>query len=346
MKVLIADDSDTDARILKTIFESESDMTVVGIARDGHEAVAMAAKYHPDIITMDIKMPRMDGYEAIDIIMKTQPVPVVVISSKINDNESDATFRAIEAGALIVLPKPVDIMSPNFVHAKRTMIDTVKSMAEIKVIKKRKISGQTNPKNYSAIVHGDYELIAIGASVGGPQVLKEILSRLPSNFPVPIVIVQHMSAGFITGFTKWLDSNVAIKIKLAEENEILQPGVVYIAPDQHHLEVYRVNKQLKFTVNKGDLVAGFCPSITVLMNSVAKHCGKHAIGVLLTGMGSDGADGMKALSQVHSHTIIQDAESCVVFGMAKVAESMGVVDKTVELDKIAEYLIRVTNKKN
>lgn len=344
IKILIADDSATDAAILKEIVNSEPDMEVVGIARDGREAIALTQKLKPDLITMDIKMPKMDGYVAIDMIMKLHPTPIVVISSMINAADSDSTFKALEAGALTVLNKPVNIRSPLFAATKRNMVDTIRNMAEIKVIRKRSMTASV-PNKFSATQHGEYQMVVIGSSVGGPQALKEILTRLPANFPMPIVCVQHMTSGFITGFAKWLDSHVALEVKCVENDELLLPGVVYFAQDNEHMQVKRSANQLRALLKKGDPVSGFCPSITVLMKSIANHCGKHAIGVLLTGMGSDGAEGMLALKQVGSHTIIQDPESCVVFGMANVAQSMGAVDKVVDLDKMAEYLIRVTNKK-
>ena len=154
-----------------------------------------------------------------------------------------------------------------------------------------------------------------------------------------------MSPGFLLGFTKWLDAHVPLSVKYAADDEVLQPGTVYFAPDHLHMQLKQVGHHLRVALMKGEVVSGFCPSITVLMQSAAKQCGKHAIGVLLTGMGSDGAEGMLALKQAGAHTIIQDAESSVVFGMANVAQSLGAVDKVVELDKMAEYLIRVTNKK-
>lgn len=344
IKILIADDSATDAAILKKIIEAEPDMEVVGIAHDGLEAVAMVERFKPNMITMDIKMPKMDGYEAIDMIMKLHPTPIVVISSMVTSGDSEFTFKALEAGALTVLAKPVNIQSPSFAQVKRNMLDTIRNMSEIKVIRKRKITSSP-PSRFVAERHGDYQLIAIGSSVGGPQALREILTRLPSNFPMPIVCVQHMSAGFLLGFTKWLDAHVALKIKYAEDEEVLMPGTVYFAPDHLQMQLKRVGQHLRISLVKGELVSGFCPSISVLMKSVAHHCGKHAIGALLTGMGSDGAEGMLALKQAGSHTIIQDPESCVVFGMANVAQSLGGVDKVVKLDKMAEYLIRVTNKK-
>jgi two-component system chemotaxis response regulator CheB len=349
INILIADDSPTDAAILKSLFANERNMHVVGWARDGLEAIEMTEKYRPDLVTMDIKMPKMDGYQAIDIIMTKTPTPIVVISSLVgegySDVDSEATVKALEAGALTVLAKPVNIQSPLFEITRRHMIDTIASMAEIKVITKRRIGKGVLPQKLNPVKYGDFELVVLGSSVGGPQVLKQILSHLPSNFPVPIVVVQHMSPGFIPGFTKWLNSYVDLKVKLAENGEVLLPGVVYFAPDQTHFEVSKKNNLLTAALVKGEPISGFCPSITMLMKSVVKYSGVRAVSGLLTGMGSDGAEGMLSLKQHGSHTFIQDEESCVVFGMANVAQSIGAVDRIVKLDKIAEYLIMVTSKK-
>lgn len=345
IKILIAEDSPTDAAILKHIFESDPGLSVVACACDGLEAVEMAEKFKPDLITMDIKMPKMDGYDAIAQIMSKFPIPIVVISSMINDSESDATFLSLAAGALTVLPKPVDIQSPGFERTRRNIIDTVKSMSEIKVITKRRITPRIQTDAHLDVTPQDYKIVVIGSSVGGPQALKEILSRLPSNFPIPIVAVQHMTRGFIGGFTKWMDGHVGLRVKLAEDGELLSPGVVYFAPDSNHLQIVKHTDTFRASLLAGPPVSGFCPSITVLMKSVAKHAGNKSVGILLTGMGSDGADGMLTMKQGGAHTLIQDPDSCVVFGMASVAKSLGAVDKVVNLDKIAEYLIRITNKK-
>ena len=169
-----------------------------------------------------------------------------------------------------------------------------------------------------------------------------ILKKLPANFPVPIVVVQHMTKGFIEGFTHWLNAQITLKVKLAEDHELLENGTVYFAPDNFHLEIERMNDQLVTKLVKGHPISGFCPSATALLRSVATTCGQNAIGVILTGMGSDGAQGLLEIKQQQGHTIIQDSESTVVFGMAGVAQSLGAVDKVVELEQIANYLMQLT----
>lgn len=345
IKLLIVDDSPTEIQILKYIIADEPDMKVVGCAKNGKEALFLAEKLKPDLITMDIHMPVMDGIEAIRHILAKHAIPIVVITSKLNDEAMNASYLALNAGALSVLEKPTDITSANFQQEKkRRIIDTIRSMAEIKVIR-RKIKTKANPMTASVSAlyqKSDYNIIAIGTSVGGPQALKTIFSKLPENFPVPILVVQHMTPGFIDGFTTWLNGVVAINIKQAQDQEILLPGNVYFANDDYHLEVGRHDNHLVAKLSHAPPVSGFCPSATVLFRSVSKICGAHAIGILLTGMGNDGAQGLLELKQSHGHTLIQDANSSIVHGMAGVAQALGAVDKVVELTKIADYLKFVT----
>lgn len=345
IKLLIVDDSPTELALLDYIFSSSPDIQIVGTAKNGKEAIELAEKLKPDLITMDILMPEMDGYGAIRHIMRHNPTPIVVISSKFNKNSVAGSYEALDIGALSVLEKPRDITSPQFDIEKKNLIDTVRSMAEIKVIRRRffsepKIRTVSTPTEVSS-KNKKFEIVAIGTSVGGPHALKIILQKLPVDFRVPIVIVQHMIPGYIEGFSHWLNENTSLKIKNAEDHEILMGGTVYFAPDKTHLTVKSIQGKLVARLVNGDTVSGFCPSATVLFESIAKTCGDKAIGVLLTGMGSDGADGLLELKKSHSHTIIQDEKSAVVFGMAGVAQSIGAVDTVVELEQMASYLIDI-----
>jgi two-component system, chemotaxis family, protein-glutamate methylesterase/glutaminase len=344
IKVLIVDDSLTEATLLRGILETEPDMTVIGHARNGQEAVKMCASLKPDLITMDIEMPVLDGIDATRLIMSQTPIPVVIISSTINDKSLNATFKALEAGAVSVLPKPENITSAAFAERRASMVETLRSMAEIKVVKRRFNVKKTavpaavfHPETSNAI----YELVAIGVSIGGPQVLNLILQKLPDNFPIPIVIVQHMAEGFITGFAQWLDEHVSLHVKTAEQNELLAAGTVYFAPDGYHLTVVRDGHHLKSQLVVSPPVSGFRPSATVLLESVARVCGSRAIGGLLTGMGNDGAVGLLELKNHKGTTFIQDPDSAVVFGMAGVAQSLGAAEQVVKLDEIANYLLHM-----
>lgn len=343
IKILITDDSATEAALLKHIFEAEKDMIVVGCATNGKEAIELAATLQPDLITMDINMPIMNGFEAIQLIMMNNPVPIVVISSTLNDKEMDTSFQALDAGAVSVIEKPINAQSNEFNLMRKRMTDTIRSMAEIKVIRRRFIKSKFDLKSPTIIrlPSAKYDIISIGASVGGTQVLKSILSSLPADFPLPIAIVQHMTVGFIQGFCKWLGDYCALKVKCVEHNEILKPGTVYFAPENCHFKVARINNNLIGILQHSHSVAGFCPSITVLMQSIANTCAEKSIGILLTGMGSDGTEGLLEIKQKKGHTLIQDKKSCVVFGMAGVAESLGAVDKIIEPAQLPTYLLQI-----
>ncbi len=344
IKILIVDDSKVETQLFKHLLESQSDMSVIACAKDGAEAIEMTKRFSPDLITMDLEMPVMDGHTATRIIMSQSPTPIVVVSSKLNEASRDMTYLALEAGAVSVLAKPADGSTKAFEQFCSQFIDTVRSMAEIKVIKRRfdhPMSYIKKSNNRNMIQKSrHFEIVAIGTSIGGPQVLKNIISQLPNSFPVPIVIVQHMTDGFMNGFTQWLNNNCSLTIKNAENDEILKKGFVYFAPDHFHLTIERSNKNLIAKLLRDKPVSGFCPSITVLLKSIAKTCQQNALGVLLTGMGSDGAEGLLELKKAGGHTIIQDKKSCVVFGMGNIAQSIGAVDKVVEIDQMADYIVK------
>lgn len=340
IKILIVDDSPTETILLRHIFEAEKDFFVVGCAKNGNEAISLTEKLKPDIITMDIEMPEMNGVEATKVIMSHFPTPIVMISSHLNNKEVETTFLALDAGALSVLDKPASYGSSEFEKSKKRIADTVRNMAGIKVIKRRFFTKKTTHLSTQLFrkEKTNYKIIAIGTSVGGPQALKIILSHLPTDFPVPIVVVQHMTPGFMTGFVNWLDMNIALTAKEMTDGEVLKAGVVYFAPDHVHSIVNQKEGKLISSFIKCAPVSGFCPSVTVLLESVAKSCGKEAVGLLLTGMGNDGAQGLLAMKKAEAHTLIQDEKSAIVFGMGGVAKSLGAVDEVIKLDQIADYL--------
>jgi two-component system chemotaxis response regulator CheB len=258
------------------------------------------------------------------------------------------TFEALEAGALAVLPKPIYDTDESFEKARTKIIDMVRSMSEIHVIKRRfftKKPPQTviHKPTVSERHEHSYEMIAIGSSVGGPQALKTIFASLPRDFPLPIVVVQHMTRGFINGFAAWLSNNTSLTVKVAEDREMIKPGFIYFAQDSYHTEVKREQGKLCIHLQSCAPVSGFCPSVTVLFQSVAKVCGGDAIGIILTGMGNDGAQGLLELKKAKAHTLIQDPASAVVFGMAGVAQSLGAVDKVIELINMANYLTTIVS---
>jgi two-component system chemotaxis response regulator CheB len=344
IKVLIVDDSATERFILKEMFESEADFQVIATARNGKEAVLLTKKLKPDVITMDIIMPMMDGIEAIKDIMQSFPTPIVVISSKLNDEVLNASYRALESGALSVLEKPTNIYSREFEFQRLQIVDTVRAMAGIKVIRRKlRLKHKATPTSFPKIA-APIEVIAMGASIGGPAALKVILSGLPKHFPLPILIVQHMSLGFMEGFVKWLGQSVDIPLKSAVDLEKITPGVVYFAPDNKHLELKRLNGELTIKLTNEPLVGGFRPSVTKMFESVSEVCGNRSLGVLLTGMGRDGADGLLKIKKSQGYTIVQDEKSSIVFGMPGVAKSIGAADNELPLESIADYLIQLTKR--
>lgn len=347
IKILICDDSQAIAMLLKAIFEREPDFEVIGHAKNGRECVQLAHELKPDMITMDIRMPMMDGFEATRTIMESRPIPIVVVSSSVDDEELKITFRAIEEGALSVIQKPPGINHPDFEKVRRGLVETVRAMASVKLVRRiplRKPHTTEMASIPASAVTGAYELVAIGCSTGGPQVLQQILSSLPVNFPVPIVIAQHISKGFIGGMVSWLGGHTLLRTKEAQQGESLQAGTVYFAPDDAHLLIARNSNGLAARLGQDPPVNGFRPSATPLLQSVARTCAKNAIGAILTGMGCDGAEGLLALRRAGGHTLVQDAESSVVYGMPGAAVALDAVDEIVQLDKIAARLSKLVQK--
>ncbi len=344
LRILIVEDSSVVAMLLEAIFQQEQDMQVVGHAKNGREGVLMAQDLKPDVITMDIRMLVMDGFEATRMIMADNPTPIVVVSSSVDDAELGITFRAIEEGALAVMEKPRGFTHPDFEEIRRDLVDTVRAMAGVKLFRRKKVAQQAviaqkiaSPSKTTRQRAKGYELLAIGCSTGGPQILQRIFSRLPADFPVPILVTQHISKGFVGGLVSWLAGNTLLTVKLAAQNEVLKAGVVYFAPDDHHLLVTRSASGLVVDLNQAPLCNGFRPSASVMFRAVADTCQGRAIGALLTGMGVDGADGLLTLRQAGSHTVVQDEVSAVVYGMPGAAIALDAVDKKVDADKMAAY---------
>lgn len=340
LRILIIEDSSVVAMLLKSIFQKESDLLVVGHARNGREGVQMAHDLKPDVITMDIRMPVMDGFEATRMIMADNPIPIVVVSSSVDNEELRITFRAIEEGALAVMEKPRGFTHPDFESIRRSLVDTVRAMAGVRLFRRRKIERAVEVDIFETAIYQHtkaYELLAIGCSTGGPQVLHQIFSMLPIGFPVPIVVTQHISKGFVGGLVAWLAGNTLLNVKLAAQGETLMAGTIYLAPDDHHLLVSRSFSGLAVNLNQDVACNGFRPSASPMFKSVATVCKQRAVGALLTGMGSDGADGLLAMRRAGAHTVVQDEDSAVVYGMPGAAIALDAVDQVVSLDKMSAY---------
>ncbi|MGR3177223.1 MAG: protein-glutamate methylesterase/protein-glutamine glutaminase [Candidatus Anammoxibacter sp.] len=353
IKVLIVDDSQVVRDLLSHIFSSDPEINVIGTASNGKEAVEVANEKKPDVITMDIIMPKMDGFEATRIIMETNPVPIVIVSASWDPDEVKKTFKAIDAGAVSAMEKPVGLDNPNYKDGAKELVQIVKVMSEVKVVKrhpryrKKKIPpvaltpSETVLRQPSADIK-TIKAIAIGASTGGPQVLKIILSELAGNFPVPVLIVQHMAEGFVKGFIDWLNEVSAIPVMIAKQGDTISSGRAYVAPEGFHLTV---SKDYRIKLSK-DLPENFVrPSVSCLFRSVLEVYGAGVIGVLLTGMGKDGAKELKLMRQNGSITIAQDKESSVVHGMPGEAIKLGAASHVLSQDKIAATLNVLVNSK-
>jgi len=316
IKVLVVEDAPVVREFLVYILSSDHNIEVVGTANNGREAIEALKKKKPDIITMDIHMPEMDGFEATRIIMETHPVPIIIVSSSSSVGEIAMTFKAIEAGALAVVARPKGIGHPDYETTARELIQTVKLMSEVKVVRRWPRPAKAAPipvvEDKIKTATQEIQIVAIGASTGGPMALQTILSNLPRDFPAPVLIVQHIASGFLDGFTGWLYQTSGFPVRIAAEGDYLLPGNAYIAPDGFQM---MVKTRSHNTLNRDMSQAALRPSVSYLFESVAQVFRQNAVGILLTGMGKDGARELKIMKDCGAITIAQDEASCVVYGM-------------------------------
>jgi two-component system chemotaxis response regulator CheB len=341
IKVLIVEDSQVVRDFLTYILSSDPDIQVIGTASNGEEAVKAVRDKRPEVVTMDINMPKMDGYEATRIIMETTPTPIVIVSASWDPKEAEKTFQAIEAGALAAVRKPVGVAHPDFKDQAKELIQMVKLMSEVKVIRR-----QSRMKHGKSIPSGlaindlipsktDVKVVAIGASTGGPPAIEAILLKLPKDFCAPLLIVQHIAPGFVQGFADWLANSCRLPVRIATQHEFPLPGHAYIAPDGVHMGM---DTSGRIALVKSEPENGLRPSVSYLFRSVAEVFGKNIVGVLLTGMGKDGAYELKMMKEEGAITIAQDKESCVVYGMPGEAANLNAATYVLSPPKIAELL--------
>jgi two-component system chemotaxis response regulator CheB len=333
IKVLIVDDSVVMRKLLKDILESDPEIQVIGTVKNGIVALEQIPILKPDVVTLDIEMPKMDGLTALQHIMDQHPVPVLMISA-MNTRQADITLKALDFGAVDFFPKTSGTLSLDIEKAGFDLIEKVKLAATIKVSRIKKSQIFSAPHKRFLPTNEDL-IVAIGASTGGPKAIPEILSRLPRNLPAAILIVQHMPEGFTRSFAERLNWYTSIEVKEAADGDLITKGIAYIAPGNKHMSIHKD----KIEISDGPKINNVRPSVDVLMLSAAENYGPNCLGVILTGMGSDGAAGMKEIKNQGGYNIAQDKESCIVYGMSKTAIELQVVDKIASLDRIADDIM-------
>jgi two-component system chemotaxis response regulator CheB len=341
IRVLVVEDSDTARELLIHIFNSDPAIQVVGAVTDGVEAVSAAERLRPDVISMDIHLPKMDGFTATRKIMETCPTRIIMVTASAIPHEIASSFNAIEAGALTVLPRPLGFHHPDYLESSKTLIDTVKLMAEIKVVKRRNYATSVSPNPYPPLplTQSPIQLIVIGASTGGPLILQTILANLSKNLPVPVVIVQHISKGFVVGFAEWLSHTTSYTVQIATHGEIAKPNVAYLAPDDMHIKITKNN--ILLLSNDPDEY-NLRPSIAYLFRATATEFSARAVGVLLTGMGRDGAKELKLMRDSGCVTIAQNEETSIVYGMPAEAVKLNAATYVLPPLEIAALLNQLT----
>ena len=335
VRVLIVDDSPVAREVLKTVLEADGGIRVIGMAGTGHEAVELTGRLRPDIVTMDLVMPGMDGMEATHHIMARYPTPILFLSAFIGREGSYSRSDVLAAGALDVVEKPPTMPDPLWQTGAGSLVQKVKSLAKVTVVTHmHRASREGRPS--SAARRAATHLVAIGASTGGPKVLDDLLSSLPSGYGPAVVVIQHMADGFLPAMVESLRRRCALTVKVATTGDRLESGHILFAPPSSHLTVF-TNGRVQ--IEDSEPVRGFRPSIDVTFASVARTWGSRASGVLLTGMGNDGAAGLLAIRQAGGTTLAQDEASCVVFGMPRAAIELGAAQHVLAPQELRRHLL-------
>ena len=344
INVLVADDSTVTRMFLVHLLESDHQIRVIGAVGDGQAALDFVQRNKPDVVLMDIHMPRLDGFEATRRIMETKPVPIVICTATARAKDVVITFQAMEAGAIACIQKPIGREDGDFEVLAAQLVETVKLMSEVRVVRR---SGRPRQAPMPSAHVAQWQrapakikLIGIGASTGGPPVLQTILAALPKRFSVPVLIVQHIAPGFLAGMAEWLNQTTGLQIHLASYGTTPLPGHVYLAPDDFHMGIHAGGA---IVLTREEPENHLRPAVSFLFRSLAETCGPNALGVLLTGMGMDGAAELKLMRDKGAITIAQDRESSVVHGMPGVAIALGGATHVLPADKIADALVQLVN---
>lgn len=346
IRALVADDSKVARQLMAHILESDARVRVIGSVEDGQAALEFVQDQRPDVVIMDIHMPRLDGFEATRRIMETQPVPIVICSASLDPRQVATTFKVLEAGAVACVEKPVAKGHSEYEALAANFLQTVRLMSEVKVI--RRWPRSRTPANFEPAPAArpttqGIQVIGVGASTGGPPVLQTILGALPKDFPVPVLIVQHIAKGFLPGLAEWLNQTTGWKIQIAAYGDTPQAGHAYLAPDDFHLGLSASGRIL---LSREEPVGGLRPAVAYLFRSLAQNFGSQAVGVLLTGMGRDGAEDLKLMRDSGAETIAQDRETSVVHGMPGEAIALGAASYIQPPEKIADTLVTLVKRRS
>ena len=338
IRVLVVDDSALMRKLIPQILEADPSIEVVGTAMDGNFCLRKIEELRPNVVTLDLEMPGMNGIDTLKEIMRSHPVPVIVVSSHSTEGAS-VTLKALGLGAFDFVTKPQDA-SAHMAETATELIAKIHAAADCKVVRPEILRGMPAPEKLSSgkPAPAPSKLVAIGISTGGPQALEFLLAQLPPDFPGAIVIVQHMPEGFTDMFARRLDELCSLRVKEAQSGDMLQAGRVLICPGSRHMKVKRLAMGDLIVLNEEERVNGHRPSVDVLFRSVAEEFGPLAIAVLMTGMGDDGAQALGAVKQAGGITIAQSEESCVVFGMPKAAIERGYATRVVSLEGLSSTL--------
>ena len=341
IKVLIVDDSAYSRQTIKKMLETDSNIEVAGVSADGLDAMSKTISLKPDLITLDLEMPEMDGFTFLRWLMKNRPTPVIIVSSF---SDSKTVFKALELGAADFITKPSRISSPEYQNMVRDLLNKVKGMKSLRLDRLSKNLGlfeYEEPKQFSTgSTDFNVEAVAIGASTGGPSALNMILTKLPADFPAAIAISQHMPKGFTASFAERLNSISKIRIKEAQEGDELQAGTAFICPGGYHMIFKKRGKTVAVALREPRSSDKYVPSVDVMMSSVADIYGSKSMGIVLTGMGNDGTAGMLDIQKVGGYTIVESEETAVVFGMPGEAIRAGAAAKILPISEIAAEVVR------
>lgn len=339
---MIVEDSPTVRDLLVHLVGSDARLEVAATASSAEEALELLPRVRPDVITMDIRLPGMNGFEATSLIMARQPTPVVVVSASVNGEDLNISMNALRAGALAVIEKPLGLRHDDYAPLARKLCTQLVSMSQVKVVRQRIARRVDFPRSVPRpqpprLEATEFQVVGLAASTGGPAALVRLFNDLPPRLPLPVLLVQHMASSFIEGFVSWLDRSVPQPVVLARAGVVPEPGTVYVAPGDRHLEMglaaLRLSDEAPYHSQR--------PSATVLFRSLARRFGPAAVGIVLTGMGDDGAEGLLEMRQTGAFTMVEDESTAVVFGMPAAALALGAVNEACPLPRLGRRLLEL-----